>query len=146
MIEARADAVVPAPPETVFATATDLEAADWIPAVRQVRRCNGPQGVGARYQVEVGLVGRHLAGILVCREFQPPRRARYALQDGPDLDIELTVAPVPGGSSLELVARYSLGGPLGGAMERATVGAARREVARAVEQLAARFGRKAAGT
>lgn len=136
---------MPVPPEEVFEAATDLEHADWLPAVRGLRHLGGPaQGVGARYAVEVGLIGRHLSGVLVSREHDPPRRARYALEEGMDLTITIAVTPTAGGSTLELVAAYSVGGgPLSGAVERASAGAARREVARAVEQFAARFGRKA---
>ena len=145
VIEARATATMPVPPEEVFEAATDLEHADWLPAVRGLRRLDGSaQGVGARYAVEVGLIGRHLSGVLVSREHDPPRRARYALEEGMDLTITIAVTPTAGGSTLELVAAYSVGGgPLSGAVERASAGAARREVARAVEQFAARFGRKA---
>ena len=143
MIEARADAVVPATVSEAFAVATDLDRADWVPAVRALRRVSGsPDGVGARYTVEVGLVGRHLSGVLVCAEMDAPRRARYVLEDGLDLSMTFTVKEVPGGSNLELVAAYAVRGPFAGAVERASAGAARREVARAVEQLAARFGRK----
>jgi carbon monoxide dehydrogenase subunit G len=145
VIEARATATMPVPPEEVFEAATDLEHADWLPAVRGMRRLDGPaQGVGARYAVEVGLIGRHLSGVLVSREQDPPRRAQYVLEEGMDLTITIAVTPTAGGSTLELVAAYSVGGgPLSGAVERASAGAARREVARAVEQFAARFGRKA---
>jgi len=143
MIEARADAVVPASAGETFAAATNLDSADWVPAVRGLRRVDGsPDGVGARYTVEVGIIGRHLSGVLVCAEMEPPRRARYVLEDGLDLSMTITVTEVPGGSTLELVAGYAVRGPFAGAVERASVGAARREVARAVEQLAARFGRK----
>ena len=145
MIEARATATLPVPPGEVFEAATDLTAADWLPAVRGMRRLAGsPDGVGARYAVEVGLIGRHLSGVLVCRELDAPRRARYVLEEGMDLTITITVTGVSGGSSLALVAAYSVGsGPLSGTLERASAGPARREVARAVEQFAARFGRKA---
>jgi carbon monoxide dehydrogenase subunit G len=148
VIEARADATVPVSAAEAFAAATDLDGADWLPAVRGVRRVAGRRGaVGARYAVEVGIIGRHLSGVLVCREFDPPRRAVYVLEEGLDLTITVTVTEVSGGANLELVARYAVGGPFAGALERASVGAARREVARAVEQLAARFGRRqAAGT
>lgn len=147
VIEARADASVPAPPAIVFAAATDLSGATWLPAVRGVHRVPGsPTGVGARYEVEVGIIGRHLSGVLVCRELVPPRRAVYTLDEGIDLTITLTVAPLAGGSRIDLVARYSVrGGPLGAAVERASAGAARREVGRAVEQLAAGFGRRSRG-
>ncbi len=144
MIDARAQAIVPAPPPEVFAAASDLDHADWLPAVRGLRRLPGSaDGVGARYAVEVGLLGKHLQGVLVCRELAAPSRAVYELEDGMDLSIIVTVTPVPGGSSLELAARYAVGGgPLGSVAERASAPAARREVGRAVEQLAARFGRK----
>jgi carbon monoxide dehydrogenase subunit G len=145
VIEARATATMPVPADEVFDAATDLEHADWLPAVRGLRHlARSPQGVGARYEVEVGLIGRHLSGVLVCRELDRPRRAAYALEEGMDLTIRISVTPTSGGSTLELVAAYSVGGgALSGAVERASAGAARREVARAVEQFAARFGRKA---
>jgi len=144
VIDARADVTVPVSSAEAFAAATDLDSADWVPAVRRLRRVDGsPDGIGARYAVEVGIIGRHLSGVLVCSELDPPRRARYELENGLALSITLHVREVPGGSNLELVASYAVGGgPLGGAVERASVGAARREVARAVEQLAARFGRR----
>ena len=144
MIEARADVTMPVSCEEAFAAATDLDHADWLPAVRGVRRVGGePRQVGSRYSVEVGIIGRHLSGVLVCREVDPPRRAVYELEDGMDLSIVIDVRPVSGGCTLELAARYAVGGPFGGAVERASVGAARREVARAVEQLSAQFARRA---
>ena len=144
MIEARADVTLPVQPAEAFAAATDLRQADWLPAVRGLRHVGGPEaGVGARYEVEVGIIGRHLRGVLVCRESQPPTRAVYALEDGMELEVVIQVLPATGGSKVEMVARYAVGGgPFGGAVERATAGAARHEVARAVETFAARFGRK----
>lgn len=144
MIEARADVTLPVPPAEAFEAATDLRHADWLPAVRGLRHVGGPEtGIGARYEVEVGMIGRHLRGVLVCRESESPSRAVYALEDGLDLEIVIAIKPQRGGCRLEVTARYAVGGgPFGGAVERATVGAARHEVARAVENLAARFGRK----
>lgn len=144
MIEARADVTLPVPPAEAFDAATDLDNADWLPAVRGLRHIGGPRrGVGARYEVEVGLVGRHLKGVLVCRESDAPSRAVYVLEDGMDLSIVITIKSQRGGCRMELVAKYAVGGgPFGGAVERATAGAARHEVARAVENFAARFGRK----
>ena len=145
MIEARADVTLPVPPAEAFAAATDLRHADWLPAVRGLKHVGGPEtGVGARHEVEVGIIGRHLRGVLVCRESAAPVRAVYALEEGMHLSIAIQIHPLPGGCRLELTAEYAVGGggPLGGAVERATVGAARHEVARAVENLAARFGRK----
>ena len=146
MIEARADVTLPVPPAEAFAAATDLRHADWLPAVRGLRHIDGPEtGVGARYEVEVGMVGRHLRGVLECREIDAPTRALYALEEGHrlDLSIIISVRPLRGGCRLEVTAKYAVGGgPFGGAVERATAGAARHEVARAVENLAARFGRK----
>jgi carbon monoxide dehydrogenase subunit G len=144
MVEARSDVTLPVPPAEAFAAVADLDHADWLPAVRGVRHIGGPQGgVGARYEVEAGFVGRHLRGVLVCRELNPPKRMVMELEDGLDLTITVDVAPVSGGCSVEIAARYSVGaGPLAAAVERASQGAARRETARACEQLAARFGRK----
>lgn len=144
MVEARADAIVPASREEAYAAVIDLESADWLPAVRGLRHVGGPkQGVGARYEVEVGIVGRHLRGVLVCEEAVEPERLVMVLEDGLDLTVSVEIATVSGGSQVEVAARYSVGGgPLSRAVETASIGAARREVARAVEQLASRFGRK----
>ena len=66
-----------------------------------------------------------------------------SLEDGLDLTLEVTIKQVVGGCSVSMSARYSVGGgPFSGAMEIASQGPARRETARACEQLAARFGRK----
>jgi hypothetical protein len=144
MIEARADVTLPVAPAEAFDAATDLRHADWLPAVRGLRHVGGPEsGVGARYEVEVGMIGRHLRGVLVCRESESPTRARFELEEGLELSIVIAIKPQRGGCRLEVTARYAVGGgPFGGAVERATAGAARHEVARAVENLAARFGRK----
>ena len=144
MVEAAADVVVPVSPEAAFAVVTDLAKADWLPAIRGLRHVGGPpRGVGARYEVEVGLIGRHLEGILVCREESPPRTFVLELEDGLDLTVTVTVTELGGGCRVAISARYSIPGPLGKAAERASIGVARREAARAVETLAARFGRKA---
>jgi carbon monoxide dehydrogenase subunit G len=143
MIETRADVTLPVPPEEAFAVVADIERADWLPAVRRLRHIGGPpSGVGARYEVEAGLVGRHLRGVLVCTELTPPRRMVLTLEEGLDLTLEVTITPVVGGCSVVMSARYSVGGPFAGAVEMASQGPARRETARACEQLAARFGRK----
>jgi len=145
MIETRSAVTLPVPPAEAFAAISDLDHADWLPAVRRLRHIGGPRtGVGARYEVEVGFLGRHLRGVLVCEELTPPRRLRMALEEGLDLTITVDVSAVRGGCSVEISGRYSLGGgPLARAMERSSQGAARRETARACEQLAARFGRRA---
>jgi carbon monoxide dehydrogenase subunit G len=145
MIEAHSDVTLPVTPQEAFAAIADLDHADWLPAVRRLRHVGGPRrGVGAKYEVEVGAMGRHLRGVLVCEEMTPPSHMLMELEQGLDLTIEAAVRPVRGGCRVEISATYSVGsGPLGAAVERASQGAARREVARACEQLAARFGRKA---
>ncbi|HZB97666.1 MAG TPA: SRPBCC family protein, partial [Candidatus Sulfotelmatobacter sp.] len=143
--EVKADVIVPVSPEEAFAAVIDLDHADWLPAVRSTRHIGGPRtGAGARYEVQVGVVGRHLHGILVCREETPPTRAVFELEEGMQLTIMVTVTPVVGGCSVELLGRYTVGsGPWGVALQRASAAPARRELARAIEQFAARFGRKA---
>jgi hypothetical protein len=144
MIETRAEVTLPVSPEDAFAVIADIEHADWLPAIRRLRHIGGPSGgVGARYEVEAGLVGRHLRGVLVCRELSAPRRIVLTLEEGLDLTLEVNVKKVGGGCSVVMSARYSVTGrPFAGAVEMASQGAARRETARACEQLAARFGRK----
>jgi len=144
VIEASADVTVPVGADEAYAAISDLEHADWLPGVKRLRHIGGPaQGVGARYEVEAGFVGRHLRGVLACTEARPPERTVMTLEDGLDLVITATVSPVSGGCHVELVATYSVGNGLSGmAVERASAGPARREVSRAVEQFAARFGRK----
>jgi hypothetical protein len=145
VIEATADVTVPVGPEEAYAALSDLRHADWLPGVKGLRHIGGPvQGLAARYEVEAGLVGRHLRGVLVCTEALPPERMVMTLEEGLDLVITATVRGVSGGCRVDLSARYSVGNGLAGlAMERASAGPARREVCRAVEQFAAQFGRKA---
>jgi carbon monoxide dehydrogenase subunit G len=143
MIEASATATLPVPPKTAFAVVSDISNADWLPAVRGVRHMGGPKrGVGARFEVEAGLVGRHLRGVLLVKEMDDPHKMVLVLEEGLDLTITIDVTPVRAGCKLRVGARYSVGGAFGGAVERASQLPARREVARAVEQLAARFGRE----
>ena len=144
MIETKADVTLPVTPEEAFDAVSDLEHADWLPAVRKLRHVGGPtRGVGGRYEVEVGFLGRHLRGVLVCDEMAPPKRMVMSLEEGLELQVRVDVRSVRGGCAVEMTARYSLGGgPLTRAVEMSSQGPARRETARAVEQLAARFGRR----
>jgi len=144
MIETRSDVTLPVPPDEAFEAISDLDHADWLPAVRRLRHVGGPKrAVGARYEVEVGFIGRHLRGVLVCDELVAPKRMVMALEEGLDLSITVEVRAVRGGCSVEISARYSIGGgPLARAAEISSQGPARRETARACEQLAARFGRR----
>jgi carbon monoxide dehydrogenase subunit G len=143
MIEASATATLPVPAEQAFAVVSDISHADWLPAVRGVRHIGGPEGgVGARFEVEAGMVGRHLRGVLLVREVDEPRRLVLVLEEGLDLTVTVELTPARAGCELRVEARYSVSGAFGGAVERASQPAARREVARAVEQLAARFGRE----
>jgi hypothetical protein len=146
MVEAHADAFLPVPASRAFEEATDLTRADWLPAVRRLRHVGGPvRGVGARYEAEVDVPGRRLHGVLVCQELQPPRRAVYGLQGGLDLEIVMEVHPADQGCRLELWIRYTIGGLAGRAVERATIGPARREIVRALTTLAGRFQGQAPG-
>jgi carbon monoxide dehydrogenase subunit G len=143
MIKASAAATLPVSAQRAFDVVSDIADADWLPAVRGVRHVGGPKGaVGERFEVEAGLVGRHLRGILLVEQMDPPKRMVLVLEEGLDLTITIDVKPVRAGCELSVEAVYSVGGAFGGAVERASQPAARREVARAVEQLAARFGRE----
>jgi carbon monoxide dehydrogenase subunit G len=142
MIEASATATLPVPAKEAFDVVSDISNADWLPAVRGVRHVGGPaRGVGARFEVEAGLVGRHLRGVLMVKTVEEPHLFVLVLEEGLDLTVTVELTPARAGSKLRVEARYSVGGAFGGAVERASQPAARREVARAVEQLAARFGR-----
>jgi carbon monoxide dehydrogenase subunit G len=143
MIEASASATLPVPAKRAFAVVSDISSADWLPAIRGVRHVGGPKrGVGARFEVEAGLIGRHLRGVLLVKEMVEPKRMVLVLEEGLDLTVTVEVTPARAGCELRLEARYSVGGAFGGAVELASQPAARREVARAVEQLSARFGRE----
>jgi len=144
VIEASADVTVPVGREEAYAALSDLEHADWLPGVKSLVHIGGPaQGVGARYEVEASISGRHLRGVLVCTEAIRPERTVVTLEDGLDLTITGTVRRVSGGCRVLLTARYSVGNGLTGrAIERASAGSARREVCRSVEHFAAQFGRK----
>jgi carbon monoxide dehydrogenase subunit G len=144
MIEASATATLPVPAKEAFDVVSDISNADWLPAVRGVRHVGGPaRGVGARFEVEAGLVGRHLRGVLMVKTVEEPHLMVLVLEEGLDLTVNVELTPARAGCKLRVEARYSVGGAFGGAVERASQPAARREVARAVEQLAARFGRDA---
>ncbi|GAC1338375.1 MAG: hypothetical protein NVSMB29_04090 [Candidatus Dormibacteria bacterium] len=143
MVEVSAEATLPVTQRQAFDTACDLERADWLPSIRKLHHIAGPsKGRGARYDVEVGMFGKHLEGVLVCTEFVAPRRIVCEIEEGIDLEVVLSFASVSGGCRMTITASYSIGGALGGAVEKASERAARHEVARAVEQFAAQFGRK----
>jgi carbon monoxide dehydrogenase subunit G len=111
MIQTHADVTLPVPPEEAFAVVADIEHADWLPAIRRLRHISGPSGgVGARYEVEAGLVGRHMRGVLVCSELTPPKHMVLTLEEGIDLTLEVTVKKVGGGCSVAMAARYSVTG------------------------------------
>ncbi len=140
MVEAHADRVLPVPASQAFEAATDLTRADWLPAVRQLRHLGGPgRGVGARYQAEVDVPGHRLHGVLVCTQLEAPRRAVYVLEGGLELAIVVAVHPAGQGCRVELQVRYTIGGLAGRALERATIGPARREIVHALTALAGRF-------
>jgi hypothetical protein len=140
MVEAQADTVLPVSASQAFQEATDLQRADWLPAVRRLRHIGGQvHGVGVRYQAEVDVPGHRLHGVLVCQEYEPPRRAVYVLERGLELAIDVNVFPVERGCRLQLRVRYTVGGLAGRAVERATIGPARREVVSALSNLAGRF-------
>jgi carbon monoxide dehydrogenase subunit G len=143
VIEASATATLPVTAARAFAVVSDVSKADWLPAIRGVRHVGGPErGVGARFEVEAGLVGRHLRGVLLVKEMVEPTHMVLVLEEGLDLTVTVEITPARAGCNLLMEARYSVGGAFGGAVERASQPAARREVARAVEQLSARFGRE----
>jgi carbon monoxide dehydrogenase subunit G len=145
MVETHSDVTLPVPPEEAFEVIADLEHADWLPAVRSLHHIGGPKlAKGTRYEVEVGFLGKRLKGVLAVTEAEPPHRLALRLEEGFDLTITVQVRAVRGGCSVEIGARYSIGGgPLSRAVEMSSVGPARRETARACEELAARFGRRA---
>lgn len=145
MVETHSDVTLPVPPAEAFEVISDLEHADWLPAVRKLKHIGGPKlAAGARYEVEVGFLGKRLKGVLVCKVVDPPRALEMKLEEGFDLTITVHVRAVRGGCLVEVGARYSVGGgPLSRAVEMSSVGPARRETARACEQLAGRFGRRA---
>ena len=138
-----ADVIVPVSIDEAFAVVSSLETADWLPAVRGLKHIGGPlRGAGARYEVEAGLVGRHMRGVLVCTELTEPVRCVLELEGEMELRITVAVDEVSGGARIELSARYSIGGFSGRAAELMSAPMARREAARAVEALSARFGRR----
>ncbi|MFN2452186.1 MAG: SRPBCC family protein [Candidatus Dormibacteria bacterium] len=143
MVEVSAEATLPVTQQQAFDTACDLDRADWLPSIRRLHHIAGPlKGRGARYDVEVRMLGKQLQGILVCTDFVAPRRIVCEIEEGLDLEVVLGFSSVTGGCKMKITASYTIGGVFGGAVERASEPAARHEVARAVEQFAAQFGRK----
>lgn len=143
MVKVSAEATLPVGQQQAFDTACDLDRADWLPSIRRLHHIAGPvRGRGARYDVEVGMFGKHLEGVLVCTEFISPRRIVCEIEEGLDLEVVLEFSSIGGGCTMKITASYSIGGAFGGAVEMASERPARHEVARAVEQFAAQFGRK----
>ena len=92
--------------------------------------------------MEAALAGRSFRGVLACTEDLPPERTVMTIEDGLDLTITATARPAGRGTRVMLTVRYSVGGGFAGrALERASAGTARREVARAMERFAATFAR-----
>jgi len=143
VIEASSDVTVPVRPPEAYAALSDLQHAEWLPGVDSFQHIGGPaHGVGARYRVEAALAGRSFRGVLACTEDLPPERTVMTIEDGLDLTITATARPAGRGTRVMLTVRYSVGGGFAGrALERASAGTARREVARAMERFAARFAR-----
>lgn len=141
MVEVRERVHLPVAASEAFGVASDLANADWLPVLRRIRRVGGPaRGVGTRYEAEVNIAGRRLRRVLVCREWEEPRRAVFSLESGMELDIILDVEPDGEECDLELGARYVVGkGFAARAVERASAAPARREAAQAVRRLAQRF-------
>ena len=84
MIEASATATLPVTAKQAFAVVSDISNADWLPAVRGVRHLGGPKrGVGARFEVEAGMVGRHLRGVLLVKEMDEPQEDGAGARGGP---------------------------------------------------------------
>ena len=143
MIEASCAVTVPVRPPEAYAALSDLEHADWLPAIRRLRHIGGPvHGVGARYEVDAEMAGRSFSGVLACTHDLPPERTVMTIEDGLDLTVTATARPAGRGTRVMLTVRYSVGGGIAGrAVERASAGVARRQVAQAVERFAARFTR-----
>lgn len=140
MVEADASVTLPVPPAKAFAALADIEHASWLPGVKSIRKIKGTRK-GATYAVQVSVVGKQFDGVLECTEWTEPSRLAFRLKDSLKLDIVADVSPVDGGSIVALTARYSVPGLMGGAIEKTTIGAVRREVARSIESFAAQFAR-----
>ena len=69
-------AILPAPPERVWAVVSDWERyAEWMPDVAWVRRAAGSPGVGLELDVRTKVIGLPLVtDRMIVREWQPPSR------------------------------------------------------------------------
>src|SRR5579859_3057156 len=95
VVETHSDVTLPVPPAEAFEVISDLEHADWLPAVRALRHISGPKlAPGARYEVEVGFLGKRLKGVLACTVVDPPRALQMQLEEGFDLTITVLVRAV----------------------------------------------------
>jgi len=74
-VKLRLEAIIPAPPERVWAVASDWERyPEWMPDVSGVRRVAGEPGVGLTLDVRTKVLGVPLVtDRMTVREWEPPR-------------------------------------------------------------------------
>lgn len=104
----------PHPPADVWAYLADLRSlTEWDPSVNDVRPTSGePGAAGARYEVELGFLGRRLTVPYVTVAANPPTSVVFAAQiDGVEIRDEARIRPIiAGGSSVTWAAEMRLHG------------------------------------
>jgi len=142
MAEVSVQRRVAAPPEVVFAVASDLRrASDYVRGiVRLDVLTDGPVGVGTRFRVAREVFGKEVGQELVFTRFDPPRGYRVTCRaQGFDCAFELRLAPSGDGTDAELVLEAKAVGLLGKAMEalaKPMLASAAREMMQDLDDLA----------
>jgi hypothetical protein len=105
-------AVIPAPPEAVYAFVANLRnAPQFITAIQQITSAPaGPPAVGQRFGARATFLGRPEALTLRVAELLPGRRVAVALEGDPPALLTITLRPEQGGHATRVETRLEARG------------------------------------
>jgi uncharacterized protein YndB with AHSA1/START domain len=101
------------PPERAFALMSDFANAEgWDPATHRSSRVGtGPVELGARFELEMRILGRENSIFYEIVEFDPPRRVVLRGENGGSVSVdEISVAPDGSGSAVTYAAEVTMKG------------------------------------
>ena len=142
MLHVTASAVVPAPPEDVFALLSDTERyPEWVTGTDAVTRTDGPAREGSTYDEVNPILGPWKASThWRVVEHQPPRRSRHTTGDIPlssHFEVVMEVASEQDVSEVTMTLRGEPSlGPIGALFARFMQGQVDRDNRRSVEAFA----------
>jgi carbon monoxide dehydrogenase subunit G len=141
-LEVTASAIVPAPPEDVFALLSDTARySEWVTGTDAVTRTDGPASEGSTYDEVNPILGPWKANTQWrVVEHEPPRRSVHSTGDIPlssHFEVAMEVAPEGDASRVALTLRGEPAlGPIGAVFARLMKGQVNRDNRRSVEDFA----------